>query len=269
MKKRDYDKILKKIDARIDFQKHKDRDKTRRRRTDTEVFDYYTLDGIYKLMSAGLIDTVEFPVKTGKEGNIYMARSPEGKMFALKIYRTTTATFKKKAKYIDGDPRFKTFKKESRKIVEIWASKEFKNMTRLHDNGIRVPKPVDFNRNILVMEFIGDENGPAPLIREYPDLDTEAAWEKLLDYAKLIYRKAGMVHCDYNEFNILMWEDEPVIIDVGQAVVVEHPMAYEFLEHDIKTIVKFFVTRGLELEWHEVLKEIVGNKVYEYKYSHH
>ncbi len=63
------------------------------RSTLDEVFDRSTILSIYKLMTDGDLDTIEYPISTGKEGNMFMALTPEKKMVALKIYRTSNATF--------------------------------------------------------------------------------------------------------------------------------------------------------------------------------
>ena len=70
------------------------------KQTDGEVFDKKTLMVIYDFMTAGYIDSVHYPISTGKEGNVFYVTDEDGEPFALKIYRTSTSTFKRVAKYI-------------------------------------------------------------------------------------------------------------------------------------------------------------------------
>ncbi|MBR2347649.1 MAG: serine protein kinase RIO, partial [Candidatus Methanomethylophilaceae archaeon] len=93
------------------LERHVDALKTNRtgdeRQTDGEVFDKRTLLTIYDFMTSGYVDAVHYPISTGKEGNVFFATDEEGEMMALKIFRTSTSTFKRVAKYVEGDPRFR------------------------------------------------------------------------------------------------------------------------------------------------------------------
>jgi len=107
------EKRIKKLDR--EMQKLIDREGTDRKTLD-EIFDRSTLLTLGKLISDRLIDTLDFPISTGKEANIFRAITPENKFVALKIYRTSTSTFKHVSKYIVGDPRFKLSNKNRREI---------------------------------------------------------------------------------------------------------------------------------------------------------
>ncbi len=224
-----------------------------------EVFDRDTLMAIYKLMTDGYIETVEYPVSTGKEGNVFMALSPEGKMTALKIYRTATSTFKRISKYIEGDPRFRGISGSRRKVIYAWAAKEYRNLQRFTDAGVRVPVPIRFDKNLLLMEYIGTKTAPAPLLRNVVLENPEKVYALLIKYMKKGYQKAQLVHGDLSEFNILIYRKNPVIIDCGQAFVTDHPNAKEFLEKDIENINRYFRTLGIEVgDSKELFAEITG-----------
>ncbi len=224
-----------------------------------EVFDRDTLLAIYKLMTDGYIETVEYPVSTGKEGNVFMALSPEGKMTALKIYRTATSTFKRISKYIEGDPRFRGISGSRRKVIYAWAAKEYRNLQRFTDAGVRVPVPIRFYKNLLLMEYIGTKTAPAPLLRNVVLENPEKVYALLIKYMKKGYQKAQLVHGDLSEFNILIYRKNPVIIDCGQAFVTDHPNAKEFLEKDIENINRYFRTLGIEVgDSKELFAEITG-----------
>jgi RIO kinase 1 len=226
------------------------------RKTYDEVFNKENLMRIYKLFSDGVIDRFDFPISTGKEGNVFRASTENNKLFAVKIFRTSNASFKDMAKYIVGDPRFRGLTNNRRKLILAWAAKEFRNLQRLTDFGVRVPKPIAHNKNIIVMEYIGDETAPARELRNVQLENPEEVARKILDYTKISYQKAGLVHGDLSEFNVLMFKGEPVIIDVGQAVLLEHPMAKELLERDVKNIARYFRKLGVKLDVVQELKEI-------------
>jgi RIO kinase 1 len=227
------------------------------RQTMSEVFDDDTILGIYKLMKDGVIDTLEYPVSTGKEGNVFAARDPKGKMVALKIYRTSNATFNRISRYIEGDKRFRGLSGSRRKIIMAWASKEFRNLQRMHDAGVNVPQPLRFHRNMVVMRYIGTQKAPAPLLKDVIIEDPTEMYEYLLEQMRLSYQEAGLVHADLSEYNILYYRRKAFIIDVGQAVLVDHANAKDFLYRDIDNINRFFGSRGVDIKDREdIFKDI-------------
>jgi RIO kinase 1 len=209
-------------------------------KTYDEVFDRSTLMNIYKLITDKVISSVDFPISSGKEANIFRGTTPEGDYVVLKIYRMATATFKSFIKYIDGDERFKNIKRDHRNIIYTWAKKEFRNLQRMVDAGSIVPKPIKYRKNILVMEYIGEGDQPAPELRLVRITRPANKFKIIIEQMKTIYSEAGLVHGDISEYNILMRDDEPVIIDVGQAVMHNHPRANELLVHDINNITNYF-----------------------------
>ena len=226
------------------------------RKSYDEVFDQQNLMIIYKLFTDGVFDKLDFPISTGKEGNVFRASTKDGKLVAVKIYRTSTSTFTDMAKYIQGDPRFRGLAGRKRKLIYAWANKEYLNLMAFDRAGVRVPKPIAQRQNVVVMEYIGDENEPARELRNFRLEDPEPIARKILDYMRLAYQKAKLVHSDMSEFNILMFNEEPVIIDVGQAVLLEHPNAQEWLERDVNNVARYFKKQGVRLDAAKELKEI-------------
>lgn len=220
------------------------------------VFDKQNLLRIYKLFSDGVIDQFEFPISTGKEGVVFSATTPDKGRVAVKIYRTTTSSFRDMAKYVQGDPRFKGITTNRRKLILAWAAKEYRNLQRLYEAGVRVPKPIAHHQNIVVMEYIGTDDGPARQMRESSIENPEKTSRTILDYMRLSYQQAELVHGDLSEYNILMLGQEPVIIDVGQTVLLDHPMADEFLLRDLTNLARFFRRQGIAIDIERELKEI-------------
>jgi len=121
-----------------------------------EVFDRSTLMIIYGLLNKGTIDEIYGVVKAGKEARIYWGRDSDGNELAIKIYLTISADFKKgMLPYIEGDPRFAHVRRDTRSLIYVWAQKEFKNLQRAHEAGIRVPRPIEVKKNVLLMTSSG------------------------------------------------------------------------------------------------------------------
>lgn len=230
------------------------------RKTLDEVFDKSTLLSIEKLISDRVIDYIDFPISTGKEGNIFLAITPEKKSVVLKIYRTSTATFKHMADYILGDPRFQSMHKSKRDIVYAWTSKEFKNLQKLDSLQIPAPKPIKKINNILVMEFIGKKRQPAPLLKDITLKEPEKTFKQIINAMAKMYQKEKLVHSDLSQFNILFHNNKPYIIDLGQGVLTEHPLSDEYLKRDIHSIVTAFKKYNIDADEGTIYKKITSTK---------
>jgi RIO kinase 1 len=229
------------------------------RKTFGEVFDKQTILRLGKLISDKVIDQVDFPLSTGKEANLFRGTTPENEFVAIKIYRTSTMTFKHIASYIEGDPRFAYGYKNRRDIIEEWAKKEFKNLDLLYRTKVRVPAPLKRLNNILVMEYVGDENKAAPMLKDTLLRNPQKIFEEIMTFITRMY-KAQIVHADLSAFNILMFRQKPYIIDVGQAVLLDHPTAIEFLKRDIHNIVYYFKKYDIKNNEKEIFEKLMKNK---------
>jgi RIO kinase 1 len=233
-----------------------ERRRMKRRKDDDEfkvvegVIDPPTLKALYKLLNRGTLRALHGAISTGKEANVYRGEDPAGKPVAVKIYRISTAESEYMLEYITGDERFKRVKRQPRSLIPLWALKEFKNLKLYHDSGIAVPCPIDIERNVLVMEFIGDADSglPAPLIRNIEIPSPVDTFNDIINMIELGYNKAGLVHADLSEYNILWHMGSPVIIDVSQAVLKTHDYASKYLYRDIQNIVKYFEKLDVETE---------------------
>jgi RIO kinase 1 len=213
-----------------------------------EVFDRSTLMVVYDFLNSGVIDRIYGVVKAGKESRVYWAEDKDGKELAVKIYLTVSAEFRKgMLKYVEGDPRFKGVKRDTRSLIFAWAQKEFKNLEQAMAVGVRVPKPIAVKNNVLVMEFIGRNGVCAPSMKEKPPENPDKTYKTLLGYLKKLYRKAELVHGDLSEYNIMIWRGRPVLFDMAQAVPLAHPMADFLLKRDITNLNRFFNRLGVEV----------------------
>jgi RIO kinase 1 len=230
------------------------------RATLEEVFDRATLMVIYQLLNSNVIYEVHGVVNAGKEARVYLGKTKEGKDLAVKIYLTASAEFRKgMLKYIEGDYRFKSVKRDTRSLIFTWSQKEFRNLEQAYRAKVRVPKPIAVKNNVLVMEFIGKNGVNAPSLKEQAPHEPEKVYAILLTYVERLYRKAELVHGDLSEYNIMMWKCEPVIFDVAQAVPTSHPMAEFFLRRDLANVNRFFSRLGVRvLSVDEAYKRVVG-----------
>ncbi len=226
------------------------------RRVFDQVFDQSTLLSIYKLMRQGVIDTVEFPIASGKEAHVFYATSIDGPR-AVKIFHTSNAVFKGLTKYIEGDPRFGVLKRRHRELVTIWVRKEHRNLKRLENSGLRVPTAFEVNRNVLVMEYLGSDDGPSPRLRDIKIEDPTSIFNELVNFIEVSWKDADLVHADLSEYNVLWHNDEPWIIDVGQAVKSAHPNAEEFLIRDVRNICNWATKKGVEAPFEETLLRVL------------
>jgi RIO kinase 1 len=213
-----------------------------------EVFDRATVLALLELKQRGCLSKLSGVVSAGKEARVYLAKGKSGEYVAVKIYLTATAEFKKGIwKYIKGDPRYEwVLSLPTHKLMSVWARKEFSNLKRMYGASVSVPKPICVYRNILVMEFIGENGVRAPLLKEATEaglLDRDFAVQIFTEIVRNVYRMywyAGLVHGDLSEYNVMLHGDRVYIIDVSQAVKLEHPNSHMFLYRDISNIVKFF-----------------------------
>ena len=211
-----------------------------------EVFDGRTLTTVMHLLNRGRLRELQGTVKSGKESRIYRGIDMKGGDVAVKIYLTSSAIFRQgRLKYIRGDPRFKDIPHDTRSLIDQWASKEFKNLQLAKEAGLAVPTPIYVEKNVLLMEFIGKNGVPAPHLREVP-LQAASSWyDKIVEMLQDLYNKARLVHGDLSEYNILVPDGYPMLIDFAQAVTIEHPEAREFLKRDIENLNNYF--KGLNV----------------------
>ena len=230
------------------------------RRVFDAVFDRSTLMSLHKLMQSGEIETVDYPIARGKEAHVFHATTNQGPA-AVKIFHATNAVFKSLAKYIDGDPRFGGLKRRHRELVKIWVRKEYRNLRRMRKAGIRVPRPRAVLNNVLVMDLIGDDSEPSPRLKDITIDDPKGVFDDLLEMLAVCWQTCDLAHADFSEYNILWYDGEPWVIDVGQAVVSAHPSSNEFLVRDVTRIVQWINRQGYEVNLADSLLRVLEEPV--------
>lgn len=203
------------------------------------VFDEFTLGVLDNLKRRKYFDELSRAIKTGKEGDVYLVKK-DGGFRAIKIYRLTSANFKKIAAYINRDFRFKNIKGNLRKVILVWSEKEFRNLNLCHKANMNVPFPFKQLNNVIVMEYL--DGG---MLKDIHLTNPEQFFEMLIEQMYLMRHKAKLIHGDLSEFNVMVKDNTiPYIIDLGQAMTIKNlddfKEYYDLYERDVKNIVGYF-----------------------------
>ncbi|WP_458208241.1 serine/threonine-protein kinase Rio1 [Haladaptatus sp. NG-SE-30] len=221
-------------------------------KVEQSVFDDATLAALYKLVQDDYVQAFGGPISSGKEATVYNALGDdEHEEVAVKIYRINASNFRDMREYLVGDPRFEELGGDKKRVVIAWVRKEFANLKRAQKAGVRVPEPIAVQRNVLVMEFMGNDGRRAPTLADARLENPETAYGVVREYMRRLY-DAGLVHGDLSEYNILVSDGELCIIDVGQAVTFHHPNSDEFLTRDCANIASFFQRQGIDIHGDEL-----------------
>lgn len=221
------------------------------------VFNRETLLALYDLADKGHFRILHGIIKSGKESNLCIGETKKGKYVAVKIYMIEASNFRKMQDYLLGDPRFKGIKKNKRSVVFNWCKKEFKNLKRAKNAEVDVPVPIVFKKNVLVMEFLGEDMHPAPRLKEVKLDNPEKGLSEILKSVKKLYNGEKLVHGDLSEYNIQIWRNRPYLIDFSQSVIKNHPNAQKMLERDVENILNYFEKKyEIKKDKKEILEQI-------------
>jgi serine/threonine-protein kinase RIO1 len=129
------------------------------------------------------------------------------KELAIKIYRVETMVFRDRGDYITGERRFRKGNCTSnpRKMIKLWAEKEFRNLKRIEESQLNCPHPIDLRDNLIVMEFLGKDKEAYPRLIDVKMSGIDESSECYLEVIKIIrvlYMKCNLVHADLSEYNL-------------------------------------------------------------------
>ncbi|MGV8150294.1 MAG: serine protein kinase RIO [Candidatus Woesearchaeota archaeon] len=201
------------------------------------VFSEHSRKLLFKMSSQGYFEELESQVSVGKEANVFTATTKDHERIIAKIYRLENCNFNKMYDYLTADPRYVGTARNQRRIIFTWTQREFRNLM-LAREVIKVPKPIAFKDNVILMEFIGNTD-PAPELKGHPPKDPEKFFKKIIDNMHKLYKK-GLIHGDLSPFNILNHDEEPIFIDFSQGTMIDATDADELLKRDIKNICHYF-----------------------------
>ncbi|KAF8523090.1 RIO1 family-domain-containing protein [Hysterangium stoloniferum] len=198
-------------------------------------YDYLAMRALSKRES---MYSVGNQIGVGKESDIYAVANTEGKQMVLKLHRLGRISFraiKSKRDYM-GKRKSASWMYMSR----LAAQKEWEFMKILHEHGFPVPKPIDQARHCILMEMID-----AYPLRQVAEVESPGRLYSTLMDIIVRFAQAGLIHGDYNEFNILILREtgEPVVIDFPQMVSTSHENAEWYFNRDVECIRTFFRRR--------------------------
>ncbi|MGB8249645.1 MAG: PA4780 family RIO1-like protein kinase [Azonexus sp.] len=222
------------------------------------------------LLEEGLIDEVIGQLMSGKEATVYVVRCADT-IRCAKVYKDATQrSFKKSASYQEGrkvknSRQARAMEKGSRygrkMQEEVWQNVEVDALYRLASAGVRVPRPHICFEGVLLMDLVVDAEGnPAPRLNDV-QLDEELAMEFHGMLINQVVRMlcAGIVHGDLSEYNVLVGDSGPVIIDLPQAIdAAANSTAAEMLERDVNNLRTYFSSFAPALRDSQFGKEIWG-----------
>jgi RIO kinase 1 len=221
------------------------------------VFDHDTSMALLKLKDRDVIQKMYGTIEAGKESVVFLADSPEGERLIVKIYMNRSGGFRDMYQYLRGDNRFRGVSRDRREVIEEWCKKEFKNLKKA-SNVLDCPEAIAFRKNILVMEFIGEDFSPYPKLKDVNIENPEAGFKRVLDDIRNLWQKEKLVHGDLSEYNILLdSEGELYFIDFSQGVHTSHPEAEELLRRDIENVAKFFRKQGAEIDTEKAYSSVL------------
>ncbi|CAG9828114.1 unnamed protein product [Diabrotica balteata] len=200
---------------------------------------------LYTMIETQVLNHVNGIINIGEEavilhGNLHQS----SKECAIKVYKTILSDFKGCNKFQKYDHRFMNRKggKVSKQTISLCVEKETNNLIRMHEAGIPCPKLVVFNKHILVMEFLG-ENQLCALTLKYAKLTDDEwieAYQQVIESMKTLYNKANLIHADLTENNILWHQNKCYFIDVSESIESSHEEAFVCLYRDCTNITRFF-----------------------------
>ena len=220
------------------------------------------------LIEDGIIDEVIRPLMSGKEAAVFVVRAGDD-IRCAKVYKEAAKrSFKQAVEYQEGrkvrnSRRARAMEKRSKfgrkQLEESWHNAEVDALYKLAKADVRVPEPYGCFDGVLIMELVTTEDGQvAPRLNDVA-MSAEQAIEDHETVMRYIVRMlcAGLVHGDLSEFNVLVDDYGPVIIDLPQAIdPTANNHAERMLARDINNMTNYYSEFAPELKHTQYAKEI-------------
>ena len=205
--------------------------------------DYLAL---HSMLNRNTVYSIGGSIGVGKESDIYKVSDKNGVEKVMKMHRlgrTSFTTVRNNRDYL---------KKNSKNGVNwmvlsrLAAQKEYQFLTLLYAKGFNVPEPFDNSRHVIIMELI--RGFPMRRLRKHKNLPL--LYTNLMKFIVKL-GCSGLIHCDFNEFNIMIKDEEQidpndpeelgfVVIDFPQSISIQHKDAEFYFQRDVDCIRRFF-----------------------------
>jgi RIO kinase 2 len=200
----------------------------------------YDILALHNLKGRGHVAALGQRIGTGKESDVYLAATPEGRQIVLKFHRLGRTSFRnvrKKRDYFNncGSRSSKSAGSPAHSwlfLSRLSALKEYAFCKALHDAQYTTPIPLAHNRHVIAMGLVRG----VPLYQVYPKqvsaCQASSIYAQSVDLARRLAQKHGLIHCDLNEFNLLVDlsgiqalaasdADDPYVRHAGRSVAPE------------------------------------------------
>jgi RIO kinase 2 len=213
-------------------------------------YDCLAINGLVK---ANVLEAFGKPLGVGKEADVYDALNPSDERIAVKFHRLGRISFRqtmRKRSY--SSQRSASWLYQSR----LAAEREYQALQLLFPQRVAVPEPISQNRHVIVMGMIEG----ARLVDYKKISKPEKVLGEILRNARKAYLKAGVIHADLSEYNIILKPDRHIlIIDWPQYITKDHPNADELLARDVQNILRYFKRKHkFNAELEETIEYIKG-----------
>lgn len=198
----------------------------------------YDCLAINAFVKAGTLEAFGKPLGVGKEADVYDALTPKGERIAIKFHRLGRISFRQTRRKRGWTTEDVNWLLRSRKAAE----KEYEALKLVYPKGVAVPKPISQNRHAIAMGAIEG----AELAKHKEIQNPQKVLKEILRNVRKTYLKAGIIHADLSEYNIILKPDNHIlIIDWPQYVTKNHPNAQQLLKRDVENILQFFKRKHL------------------------
>jgi len=198
----------------------------------------YDLLAMHTLVEKKIISQLGPLIGKGKESDVYSCMDDNRNIYAAKFYRMGRTSFKniKNLRDLIGDRGHLSWLYVNR----LAAKKEYEALEKIYELKLNTPKPIGYNRHILIMSYMRGKE----LVYYKNIKNPMKIFNRIIKQIKTIYQKGKMIHGDLGEFNIVLDEKGNILlIDWLQSVPIDHPNAHSLLERDINNICTYFQKR--------------------------
>lgn len=195
----------------------------------------YDVLALHTLVEKNIISQLGPLIGKGKESDVYSCMDDDQNIFAAKFYRIGRTSFKsiKRLRDLIGERGHLSWLYVNR----LAAKKEYEALERIHKLNLNTPKPIGYNRHVVIMSYLRGKE----LVYFKSIKNPVKIFNRIIKQMKTIYHKGNMIHGDLGEFNIVLDEKgNLLIIDWLQWVPSDHPNSKSLLERDISNVCNYF-----------------------------